>query len=63
MFPEIEDWLHLGEFQEMQATALDKLESCVKEAKNVVQQTQTKMDELEKSIDEMKDLKKDTNLK
>ena len=57
------DLMRIVEFRQMHASALDMLETCVKEAKNVVHQTQTKMDELAKSIDNIKDPQKDPNLK
>jgi hypothetical protein len=60
MFPDSEVCINLMEFRQMNETALDQMETCVQEAKNVVHQTQTKMDELEKTIDEMNDSQKGT---
>ena len=44
-------------------TVLDQLKTCVKEAKSLVHQTQSKVEELAKSIDETKGPVKDARKK
>lgn len=59
LFPDISDFMRFAETRQLHIpTALDTLETCVKEAKNVVHQTEVKMEELEKSMDETKAAKK-----